>query len=360
MVSGKGSWRWGLIRDDQGEAAANTLGARRAICAVIMPLLILLGPAQYWWRVSTVFTCLAIAYLYGCYFLTKALDFPRLIVSRSYLRMALPAAVLILLTSLLTLYPLPAMDFVIPSMSEYQTRVRNYNMTIAVWLMFLVVICYSLTAAFIKELYHRLLLQKAVESQRDKARLDLYKAQINPHFLFNTLNSIYSLVIGTSQKAEDAFIKFTDLLKYTYVTAEKDRVPLADEIAYLTDYIDLQLLRLNGHADVVWDCRVDDDAATIPPMLFLTFVENTFKYGTSATHDCDILIRLRLHRGVLTFETENRILRHSDDFRENMPVGINNCKNRLAALFPGRHSLGISQDGGVFRVHLTINLHTDE
>lgn len=327
-------------------------------CIIIMPLLIFLGPAQYWWRVSALFTCLAIAYLYGCYFFTKALDFPKLILSGSYYKIGAIFSTFILLTYLLTLFPLPDMDFVIPSMSEYQTRIRNYNMTIAVWLMFLVVICYSLTVAFIKELYHRLLLQNIVEHQRDKAELALYKAQINPHFLFNTLNSIYSLIIGTSQKAEDAFVKFTNLLKYTYVSAEKDCVTINDEIDYITDYIDLQLIRLNGHTNVIWDHYVDNETEKIPPMIFLTFVENTFKYGASASQDCDIRIRLHLCNGMLVFETENRIMKHSDEFRENMPVGINNCKKRLSVLFPDRYTLDINEDRGIFNVHLHINFNS--
>ena len=325
-----------------------------------MPLLIILGPAQYWWRVSTMFTCLAIAYLYGCYFLIKTLDIPQLILSKSYYKIGVLSLVFILSTYLLTVYPLPDMDFVIPSMSEYQTRIRNYNMKIAVWLMFLVVMCYSLIVAFIKELYHRLLLQNIVENQKDKAELALYKAQINPHFLFNTLNSIYSLVIGTSQKAEDAFIKFTNLLKYTYVSAEKDSVTIIEEIDYITNYIDLQLIRLNDHTNVVWDCSVDNEMETIPPMIFLTFVENVFKYGASASQDCDVTIKIHLNKGVITFETENRIIRHSGEFRENIPVGINNCKNRLSALFPNRYTLNISEERGIFRVYLQINLNGDE
>ena len=327
-------------------------------CVIIMPLLILLGPAQYWWRVSTMFTCVAITYLYGCYFMAKTLNFPKLILSKSYLKICVISSIFILLTYLVTMYPLPDMDFVIPSMSEYQTRVRNYNMTIAVWLMFLVVICYSLTTSFIKELYHRLLLQNIIENQRDKAELALYKAQINPHFLFNTINSIYSLIIGTSQKAEDAFIKFTDLLKYTYVTTENEFVTVKDEIDYISDYIDLQLLRLNGHTNVTWDCSVDNEEELMPPMIFLTFIENTFKYGASASQDCDILIRLQLHKGIMIFETQNRIMKHSDEFRENMPVGISNCKNRLSVLFPNRYTLKINEDDGIFKVHLKIDLES--
>lgn len=329
-------------------------------CIVIMPLLIIVGPAQNWWRISPLFSCLAIAYLYGCYFITKKLHLPQLILSRAYYKIGIISLVFILLTYLLTLYPLPEMDFVIPSMTEYQTRVRNYNVAITVWLMFLVVICYSLTVAFIKELYHRLLLQNIVENQRDKAELALYKAQINPHFLFNTLNSLYSLIIGTSQKAEDAFIKFTELLKYTYLTANSDWVTIADEINYINNYIDLQLIRLDRQTNVIRDFSTDNDAASIPPMIFLTFVENAFKYGASSNRDCDILIKLHLNNGILYFQTRNMILKHSDEFRKDMPVGIDNCRNRLSALYPGNYSLNIKEENGLFDVELRINLDKHE
>lgn len=326
-------------------------------CIVIMPLLIILGPAHYWWKISPVFTCLAIAYFYGCYFVAKALHLPNLILSKSYCKIAGIAVVFLALTYILTLYPLPEIDFVIPSMSEYQTRVRNYNVTITVWLMFSVVICYSLTMTFIRELYHRLLLQSVVENQRDKAELALFKAQINPHFLFNTLNSLYSLVVGTSQKAEDAFIRFTELLKYTYVAADKDWVKITDEIEYIGNYINLQQLRLDKHTKVIWDCAVDDDTADIPPMIFLTFVENAFKYGSSTNKQCEILIKLHLKNGILNFETKNRIIKYSDEFRKNMPVGINNSKSRLTGVYPAGHSLEITEIDGIFRVNLTINLN---
>jgi signal transduction histidine kinase, lytS len=329
-------------------------------CIVIMPLMIVLSRVHYWWGVSPVFTCLTTIYLYGCYFVIKALNLPRLILSKSYYKLGGIFAAMILATYLLTLYPLPKMDFVIPSMSEYQTRVRNYNMAITVWFMLSIIICYSLTVAFVKELYHRLLLQSIIENQRDKAQLALYKAQINPHFLFNTLNSLYSLVIGTSQKAEDAFIKFTELLKYTYVTADNDWVTIDDEINYINNYINLQLIRLNTHTAVEWDCLVDDPAANIAPMIFLTFVENTFKYGASTSHDCKILIKLRLDKGILTFKTENKIIKHSDEFRKDVPVGINNCRSRLSGLYPDRYVLNIMEEDGIFMVYLKIDLNAHD
>lgn len=327
---------------------------------IFMPLLVVWGPPHYWWNFSPAFTALAVVYLYGCYFATKALRLPSLILSRSYRRLTVIAVTLGVLTYLLTCFPLPEVNFVIPSMSEYQTRVRNYNMAISLWFMFSVVIGYSLTVAFIKELYSRKLKQSILENQRNKAELSLLKAQINPHFLFNTLNSLYSLVIGTSQKAEDAFVKFTELLQYTYITAERDRVSVGEEIDYINNYIDLELIRLDSHTQVERDFAVDNPAVELPPMIFLTFIENAFKYGASTSTPCHILIRLHINEGQLLFETENRIMRHADEFRKTLPVGLNNCRNRLAALFPDHHSFDIDEADGLFKVHLTINLNAYE
>ena len=96
-------------------------------CLVLMPLLIFLGPARYWWHISPLFTLIGVGYLYACYFATKRLHLPRLILKRAYRKLAAVAALYMGLTYLLTLYPLPQLNFVIPIMTEYQTLLRNYN-----------------------------------------------------------------------------------------------------------------------------------------------------------------------------------------------------------------------------------------
>ena len=329
-------------------------------CLVLMPLLIFLGPARYWWHISPLFTLIGVGYLYACYFATKRLHLPRLILKRAYRKLAAVAALYMGLTYLLTLYPLPQLNFVIPIMTEYQTLLRNYNIAISLWFLFSVVMGYALSVSFIKELYHRKLQQSILENQRNKAELALFKAQINPHFLFNTLNSLYSLVIGTSEKAEDAFVKFTELLKYAYVTADNDWVTIDDELNYLNNYIDLERIRLDEHTQVECDFCIDDPSTAIPPMIFLTFVENAFKYGSSTSRHCRILIRLHVSHVHLLVETRNDIVRHADEFRTAMPVGISNCRSRLAVLFPGRHTISLSEEGGTFHVLLHINLHSHE
>lgn len=326
-------------------------------CIIFMPLLVGVGPTRYWFDSYPLFTIIVVAYLYLCYFATKRINLPRLILSKNYVRVAAFALLFVAITYLLTLYPLPDVDFVIPSMSEFQTRVRNYNRAISVWFMSTVALSYSLVVVFVKELYNRMLLQSIAENQRQKAELAVFKAQISPHFLFNTLNSLYSLVIGTSQKAEDAFIKFVEILKYTYVNIDYEYVALAEELSYIQSYIDLQMIRLNGHTKVEWIHSVDNEQVMIPPMIFLTFVENAFKYGASPSRDSVILIKLEVKDGTLVFETENPVLKHKQEFRKDMPVGLENCRNRLVALFPGRHQLTTVETDLIFKVKLILNLN---
>lgn len=325
-------------------------------CVVLMPILIALGPAHYWFSQWPLFSIIACAYMYGCYFVLMRVKVPQLLISKKYHRIVVIIGSLILANYILSLYPLPDMDFVTPALSEYQTQVRNFGVSVTLWLMFSLVMGYSLTISFVKELYQQLLLKKKIEAQRDKAELAIFKAQISPHFMFNTLNSLYSLVIGTSQKAEEAFIKFTDILKYTYVTIDKETVAMGDEIAYIQNYIDLQLIRLNRHTEVDWKHNIDNDRLQVPPMLLLTFVENAFKYGASTSKDCAIMIHVTLTDGMLKFETRNSIMKHSDEFRKDMPVGIENCRARLSTLFPAKHSLSTAEENGIFKVSLKISL----
>lgn len=325
-------------------------------CVVFMPLIVLLGPARGWAFSWPLFFIVAVAFDYGCYFLLKKLNLPKLLINKDYRRIALISAGFVLANYLLTLYPLPQVDFITPSMSEFQTSVRDHEVTISLWLMFSLVLAYSLVTSIVNELYAQLIRTREIQAQRDRAELAMFKAQISPHFLFNTLNTLYSLVIGTSQKAEDAFIKFTDILKYTYVTIENETVAIGEEAAYIGNYIDLQRIRLNEHTKIVWRQEIDDETRQLPPMLMLTFVENAFKYGASTSHDCEISISLKLSDGHLEFRTRNSIMKHADQLRTEMPRGIENCRARLEGIYPGRYKLETTERDGVFDLCMTIEL----
>jgi len=281
---------------------------------------------------------------------------PNLLISKKYWQILGVLFSLILLNYLLSRYPLPEMDFVTPVLSQYQTQLRNFGVSVTLWLMFSLVMGYSLSVSFVRELYSQVLLKRQIEAERDKAELAVFKAQISPHFLFNTLNSLYSLVIGTSDKAEEAFVKFTEILRYTYTAVEKETVPVGDEVNNIKNYIDLQKIRLNRHTNVELDCKVDDTHVLIPPMIMVTFVENAFKYGSSTSKDCSIKIRIHMKDGKLDFETGNKIMKQADKFRTDVPIGVENCRARLEVLYPERHSIYVKEDDGVYRLNLSIKL----
>lgn len=323
---------------------------------VFMPLILVLGPTAHWLNYCPGFICALVAWLYASYFILRVINLPKLFMERKYPALAAIMIVLIGCSYLFTLYRLPEVTFNTTSLTLLYHEIQASSQSNIVWLTCSLVFGYAISMSFIQELYRQIIVRKDLEYQRNNAELALYKAQINPHFLFNTLNSIYSLILGTSDKAEDAFMKFIDLVRYTYTSVDNETVSASDEIKYIDNYIALQSLRLNSHTKVNWKYDIDDGQTSLPPMIMMTFLENVFKYGVSATQDCEISISLEIHDHQLHFATENSLMKHADKFRTDMPVGIDNCRARLNVLFPARHSLTAEENGGKFRVDLKIQL----
>ena len=226
--------------------------------------------------------------------------------------------------------------------------------TQTVWFFFLIVTGFSLAIELTFELFRQILSKQEIEAEKNKAELALYKAQINPHFLFNTLNALYGLVLTKSDKTESAFIQFSNILKYMYAQTTSETIPVCNEIDYIRQYVDLQALRLNNHTYISFETQTDDDQAPIPPMILITFVENAFKYGTSSDIDCTVLIRIIVKNGQLLFETENTVMKEK---KEKTPaIGIENCRKRLELLYPGRFNLTTVQENRQYKIRLTIRL----
>lgn len=321
-------------------------------CLVIMPLIITLLPVDRWIVHNTAFFLALVAYVYGLYFTYRRTRPAHLFLQRRYLRIALLMVVLVAVTALLTHFPMPESDM---TADLRQMTVRRNMRTQTIWFFFLVVTGFSLAIELTFELFRQMLSRQALEVEKNKAELALYKAQINPHFLFNTLNTLYALTLSKSNRAESAFVKFSNILRYMYAQTDRELIPLSDEWEYIRQYIDLQRLRLNAHTQVELTGEIDDARASVPPMLFITFVENAFKYGISSETDCAVRIGLRLRDGVLDFTTENTVMRQREEAAPG--IGIENCRKRLQLLFPGRFDLQTTEREGVFRVRLTICLY---
>lgn len=268
-------------------------------CLVIMPPIIMLVPVDKWIVHHTVFMLTLIAYLYGLYFIYRKVKLPMLFMQRKFGHILLLMLSLIFITWLLTHFPYPPEPNHIDPMMH---KARQHMRAQTVWFFFLVVTGFSLSIELIFELFRQILSKQEIEAEKNKAELALYKAQINPHFLFNTLNALYGLVLTKSDKTESAFIKFSNILKYMYAQTTSDLISISNEVEYIRQYVDLQSLRLNKHTKVVFETEMDDEQIQIPPMILITFVENSFKYGVSSDTDCTIFIRIIVKEGQLIFE----------------------------------------------------------
>ncbi len=196
------------------------------------------------------------------------------------------------------------------------------------------------------------------ESEREqlKSELSFLKVQINPHFLFNTLNSIYSLSVIKSDKTPDVVLKLADLMRYMIYTSSQKYVDLEAEIEYIKSYVDLQKLRLFDTVKILFDIKNSDDAHKIEPMLLIPFVENAFKYGISYTENCEIKISIQIKNNKLSLITENTVFNKKAEIENESGIGLTNVKRRLKLLYPDKHILKISEKDNQYKINLIINL----
>ena len=222
---------------------------------------------------------------------------------------------------------------------------------------FIIAQCGCLVRGF-EKWFSNIQVKSEIENKNLKNELELLKSQVNPHFLFNTLNNIDSLIIKSPKDASKMLITLSEMLRYMIYETKTDAVPLQREIDYLTSYIQLQQLRFKN-SDYIRFSFPEPDVSNIQvaPMLFIPFVENAFKHSCYAEPMPVIDTSLRLDGNVLEFTCVN----YFDTERIPMSdvqsgVGLENVKRRLVLLYPGKHDLQIIKKSNTFKVQLTIKL----
>jgi len=199
--------------------------------------------------------------------------------------------------------------------------------------------------------------QKVVKAEAEKANAELsfLKAQINPHFLFNTLNNIYTLSITDSEHTSESIMKLSNIMRYVTDEVSEDFVLLRDEINCLNDYIDLQRLRLGKKTKLQFDVKGVISHQRIAPLILISFVENMFKYGISKQEESLLKIELIAEAQIITFCCENAIFNNQPKNPERTGVGIANTKQRLEYIYPNKHLLNIEEKNNLFKVKLTLH-----
>jgi len=196
------------------------------------------------------------------------------------------------------------------------------------------------------------------QAQREKAHAELsyLKAQINPHFLFNTLNSIYSLAITQSDKTASSIVKLSGMMRYVLFDAQSNLVSLEKEINYITDYVDLQKLRFDDTVNLIFEVRGEPSGKVIAPLIIISFIENAFKYGISPEEKSDIVIDIDIDEQDIKVYIQNNKVKTKFDSETGKGVGIENTRNRLEMIYPGKYELSLEDERDTYIVYLKIEL----
>ncbi len=201
--------------------------------------------------------------------------------------------------------------------------------------------------------------QNMVEMAKEKAEAELnfLKSQINPHFLFNSLNSVYFLIEKNNVEARGALHKFSGMLRYQLYEMNGDRIPIEKEIHYLKDYVDLQKLRRDENYAVEFNCSPNVKEFSIEPLLLVPFVENAFKHISHHKDQLNFIkLEMGMNNGTFHFTLENSKDAVEKTTDKHAGIGLNNVQRRLALLYPEKHQLKITNEMNTFNVDLIIKI----
>jgi len=195
--------------------------------------------------------------------------------------------------------------------------------------------------------------QKA-RMEKTAAELSMLKSQIDPHFLFNSLNSIYYEALEKTDVAPKAIMSLSNLMRYVLTDAKSEYVSISQEVNYIKGYLELQKLRLPQMTKLNSNIKIADEEEKIAPLILIPFIENAFKYGVRSSAETEIKINLVVNKSTLNFQVENNIF--DTDELKGTRTGLSNVKKRLELIYPQKHKLEINNNQDFYKVNLFINL----
>jgi two-component system, LytTR family, sensor kinase len=197
-------------------------------------------------------------------------------------------------------------------------------------------------------------IQRDLENQRLSAELSFLKSQINPHFLFNSLNSIYSLAYQRSETTPEAILKLSEIMRYMLYECNDNKVALSKELQYLQNYIDLQKIRFGKKSYIDFKVNGKVEHQQIVPLLLIAFIENAFKHGIANDPLSPISLLVDVDAGHLHFFIRNK--KHNNNRDTMGGIGLANVKRRLDLLYPGKYNLDITEDDYTYTCELSLVL----
>jgi sensor histidine kinase YesM len=194
-----------------------------------------------------------------------------------------------------------------------------------------------------------------MKSTQLKTELQFLKAQIQPHFFFNTLNNLYALTLEQSKQAPDVVLKLSKIMEYVLYDAKEPKTQLINEIKYIQNYIDLEKLRFQDNVNIQMDLKGDLDDCEVPPLLFLPFIENCFKHGAKGNDNSNVIISFEVEDNLLKFFTKNNISTTTTNEKKH-GIGNKNVLRRLELLFADKYTYLSKIENKNYIIELTIQL----
>ena len=206
------------------------------------------------------------------------------------------------------------------------------------------------------KLYREQKRQQDAEMLFNQMQLKALRSQLNPHFLFNTFNTLYGISLQFPERTSDLIMKMSQLLRYQIESDQRQYVTLEEEIEFVSSYIDLERERLGYRCDITFDYKTDNENGyKISPMLLINFIENAFKHGTGTIGSCFVNLSVKVEDGLMDFRLENSIPEKKSNV-VSTKIGIKNTTERLNLLYHDRHDLSIEETGKTFVVSLKLQL----
>jgi two-component system LytT family sensor kinase len=281
---------------------------------------------------------------------------PRLLFIRKYGWYAL-SLILLLLTCPLVFQSL---QYLYGLLADPVRMKKMHFFTYGNWIVEIIICVYAIGLATGVKFAKDTLINQHIQKEREKhyleTELKFLRAQIQPHFFFNTLNNIYSLTLKKSDRAPDIILKLSDLMSYMLYESTAPLVPLTKEIDYLRNYLDVEQLRFGQRLTIDFSIQGATMGVQIPPMILILFLENSFKHGVKHNiSDILLTIRLRVEPDHLFFHVENPIT-EDEQGSDNKGIGLKNVRRRLDLLYGDRYDLDIREENRIFIVSLKMPL----
>jgi len=295
----------------------------------------------------------ALAVFYANYsYLVKRFLFTRRIWLYLIYNLLLFAGVILISHVLMNLVPPP--ELVSPRRGPREEMMISFILFDTVKYIFLTVLSVALKAT--SSWYQMDTERKELEKQRSEAELQNLKNQLNPHFLFNTLNNIYSLIAINGEQAQESVHKLSRLLRYMLYDSAQAFVPLEKDMDFVRNYVELMRIRMPEHVEIQTEIQIAQPDVLIAPLLFISPVENAFKHGVSNSKPSFVHIEIVAAEKQIHCLIQNSYFPKDEHDQSGSGIGLANLQKRLDLLYSGKYKLACNQDGDTYTFELTLLL----